>query len=248
MPFGWRWRPRWLWAWLHRHRASSQLLILIVGRWIIRTLRNWVGKLLEGQAAQAVFEKSGLSSSLEPSGRRPAALVATLAYAFLMLMLWLIIVQILEIDSIVGLLDRLIAVLPLIFVAVALVLVAAAVANFVTELIRPYAEQRQIGWLPTVARVVIILFGVLAALDLLDIRFAEDIVKIVTAAAGIAFAVAFGVGGIDTAKLWWRPDGRASEGHGRQTATVPGPNRRSESVRTRTRNPATRPYLTRRVV
>ena len=180
------------------------LLILIVGRWIIRTLRNWVGKLLEGQAAQAVFEKSGLSSSLEPSGRRPAALVATLAYAFLMLMLWLIIVQILEIDSIVGLLDRLIAVLPLIFVAVALVLVAAAGATFVTELIRPYAEQRQIGWLPTVARVVIILFGVLAALDLLDIRFAEDIVKIVTAAAGITIAVAFGVGGIDTAKLWWR--------------------------------------------
>ena len=41
-------------------------------------------------------------------------------------MLWLIIVQILEIDSIVGLLDRLIAVLPLIFVAVALVLVAAS--------------------------------------------------------------------------------------------------------------------------
>ena len=39
---------------------------------------------------------------LEPSGRRPAALVATLAYAFLMLMLWLIIFQILEIDSIVG--------------------------------------------------------------------------------------------------------------------------------------------------
>ena len=141
---------------------------------------------------------------LEPSGRRPAALVATLAYAFLMLMLWLIIFQIPEIDSIVGLLERLIAVLPLIFVAVALVLVATVVANFVTELIRPYAEQRQIGWLPTVARVVIILFGVLAALDLLDIRFAEDIVKIVTAAAGIAIAVAFGVGGIDTAKLWWR--------------------------------------------
>ena len=84
----------------------------------------------------------------------------------------------------------------------ALVLVAAAVANFVTELIRPYAEQRQIDWLPTVARVVIILFGVLAALELLDIRFAEDIVKIVTAAAGITIAVAFGVGGIDTAKLW----------------------------------------------
>ena len=74
---------------------------------------------------------------LEPSGRRPAALVATLAYAFLMLMLWLIIFQILEIDSIVGLLERLIAVLPLIFVAVALVARQAAPAR-IDRTSKPY--------------------------------------------------------------------------------------------------------------
>ena len=93
--------------------------------------------------------------------------------------------------------------LPLIFVAVALVLVAAAVANFVSDLVGPYAEERQIRWLPSAVRIVILLFGVLAALDLLEISFAEDIVKIVTAAAGITLAIAFGIGGIDTAKQWW---------------------------------------------
>ncbi len=179
------------------------LLVLVVGQWVVRTLRSWVEKLLETQAAQTVFDKAGVTTALEPSGRRPGALVAALAYAFLLLLLWLIVFRILEIDPIVDLLQRLLAVLPLIFVAVALVLVAAAVANFVTELIRPYAERRQIGWLPALLRTVIIVFGALAALDLLEIRFAEDIVKIVTAAAGIALAVAFGVGGIDTAKRWW---------------------------------------------
>lgn len=179
------------------------ILVLVVGRWIIRTLRNWVGKLLDSPAAKSVFDKAGLTTALEPSGRSAGALVTTLAYAFLMLLLWLIIFQILEIDPIVDLLQRLIAVLPLIFVAVALVLVAAAVGNFVSDMVRPYAQQRQIGWMPSVVRVVIILFGALAALDLLDIRFAEDIVKIVTAAVGIALAIAFGVGGIDTAKRWW---------------------------------------------
>lgn len=179
------------------------ILLLIVGRWIVRTLRNGVRRLLESQTAQTVFDKSGLAAALEPSKRRPAALVANIAYAFLMLLLWLIVFQILEVDPIVDLLRRLIAVLPLIFVAVALVLVAAAVANFVTELIRPFAEQRQISWLPPVVRVVIVVSGALAALDLLDIQFAEDIVKIITAAAGIAIAIAFGVGGIDTAKKWW---------------------------------------------
>lgn len=179
------------------------VLVLIVGRWIVRTLRTWIGKLLESQAASTLFDKAGIQSALAPSGKTAAGLVTTLAYAFLMLLLWLVIFQILEIDPIVDLLQRLIAVLPLIFVAVALVLVAAAVANFTMDLVRPYAQERQIGWLPPLVRVVILVIGVLAALDLLEITFAEDIVKIVTAAVGIALAIAFGVGGIDTAKQWW---------------------------------------------
>ncbi len=179
------------------------VLVLIVGRWIVRTLRTWIGKLLESQAASTLFDKAGIQAALAPSGKTAAGLVTTLVYAFLMLLLWLVIFQILEIGPIVDLLQRLIAVLPLIFVAVALVLVAAAVANFTKDLVTPYARERQIGWLPAVVRVVILLVGVLAALDLLEITFAEDIVKIVTAAAGIALAIAFGVGGIDTAKQWW---------------------------------------------
>ena len=179
------------------------IVVLIVGRWIVRTLRNWITKLLESQAVDALFDKAGLTAALEPSGTKPVALVATVAYAFLMLLLWLIIFRILEIDQIVDLLQRLIAVLPLIFVATALVLVAAAVGAFVADLVRPYAEQRQVAWLPVVVKVVVLLVGVLAALDLLEITFAEDIVKIVTAAVGVAIAIAFGVGGIDTAKQWW---------------------------------------------
>ena len=179
------------------------IVVLIVGRWIVRTLRNWITKLLESQAVDTLFDKAGLTAALEPSGTKPVALVATVAYAFLMLLLWLIIFRILEIDQIVDLLQRLIAVLPLIFVATALVLVAAAVGTFVADLVRPYAEQRQVAWLPVVVKVVVLLVGVLAALDLLEITFAEDIVKIVTAAVGVAIAIAFGVGGIDTAKQWW---------------------------------------------
>ncbi len=179
------------------------LVVLMIGRWIITKIRVWVEKLLQTQGVASVFERSGLTAALAPSGRSAASLVALVAYAFLMLLLWLIVFRILEIEPIVDLLQRLIAVLPLIFVAVALVLVAAAVGNFVADLVRPYAERRQVSWLPTVTRVVILIFGVLAALDLLEIRFAEDIVKIITAAAGIALAIAFGVGGIDTAKRWW---------------------------------------------
>ena len=185
-------------------RIIVAILVLLVGRWIIKTLRTWIEKLLDLPAVQTVFDKAGITSALAPSGKKASSLLAMIAYAFLALMLWLIVFRVLQIEPIEELLERLIAVIPLIIVAGVLVIIAAAVANFVAELIEPYAERRNVSWLTPVTRVLIILAGALAALDLLEIRFAEDIVKIVTAAAGIALAVAFGVGGIDTAKLWWR--------------------------------------------
>lgn len=184
-------------------KIAVALLVLIIGRWIIGIVKKWVLRLLETDAAKTVFEKSGVSAALAPSGRSAPALVGTILGAVLMVVLWLIVANILEIDPVVDLLERLIAVLPLIMVAVVLVIIAAAVGNFVADLARPYAEQRNVAWLPSAVRIVVLLFGVLAALDLLEIRFAEDLVKIATAGVGIAFAVAFGVGGIDTAKQWW---------------------------------------------
>ena len=184
-------------------RIIVALLVLMVGRWLLRTARGWVEKLLETPAAQTVFDKAGISSALAPSGNKASSLLATVAYAFLLLLLWLIVFRILQIQPLEDLLERLIAVLPLIVVAAILVIIAAAIGSFVADLVRPYAEQRSVAWLPGVTRVVVLVAGALAALDLLEIRFAEDIVKIIAAAAGIAFAVAFGVGGIDTAKQWW---------------------------------------------
>jgi ABC-type polysaccharide/polyol phosphate export permease len=184
-------------------RILVAVLILIVGRWILRTLRTAIERLLDTPAAKAVFEKAGITAALAPSQRKASSLVAGLGYAFLMLLLWLVIFRVLQIEPIESLLERLIAVLPLILVAVALVIIAAAVGSFVADLVRPYSVQKNVGWLPSVVRIVILVAGALAALDLLEIRFAEDIVKIAAAAIGIAFAVAFGIGGIDTAKRWW---------------------------------------------
>lgn len=184
-------------------KIAIAILVLIIGRWIIGMIKKWVVRLLETDAAKTVFEKAGITNALAPSGRNAASLIGTVLAAVLMVLLWLIIANILEIEPVVDLLERLLAVLPLIIVAVVLVIIAAAVGSFVADLVRPYAAERGVAWLPTAVRVLVLLFGVLAALDLLEITFAEDIVKIVAAAIGIAFAVAFGIGGIDTAKQWW---------------------------------------------
>lgn len=184
-------------------RILVAILVLLVGRWLIKMIRNWVEKLLDTQPVQTVFDKAGITSALAPSNTKASSLLAMLAYVFMALMLWLVVFRVLQIEPIESLLERLIAVIPLIIVALALVIIAAAAGNFVADLVRPYADQRNVSWLPGATRILIVLAGVLAALDLLEIRFAEDIVKIATAGVGIAFAVAFGVGGIDTAKQWW---------------------------------------------
>lgn len=184
-------------------KIAIAIVVLIIGRWIIGMIKKWVVRLLETDAAKTVFDKAGITNALAPSGRSAAGLIGTVLAAVLMVLLWLIIANILEIEPVVDLLERLLAVLPLILVAVVLVIIAAAVGSFVADLVRPYAQQRGVAWLPTAVRVLVLVVGVLAALDLLEITFAEDIVKIVAAAIGIAFAVAFGIGGIDTAKQWW---------------------------------------------
>jgi hypothetical protein len=187
------WIPRILWA----------LIVLIVGRWILRVLRTAIERLLDTAAVRAVFDRAGVTAALEPSDTKPAKLIGTVAYALLYLILWLIVIRILQIDSIEDLLQRLIAVIPLVIIAVALVIIAAAVGNYVADLVRPYSERQEVGWLPSLVRIVILIVGVLAALDLLEITFAENVILITTAALGVAFAVAFGIGGVDTARKWW---------------------------------------------
>ncbi len=179
------------------------LLVLIIGRWILKIVRNLLQRVLGADMLNGVWERSGVNRALEGSDQTAASITATVVYAYLMVGLVLVAVRILNLDSIEDLLERLLAWIPLLIVAAVTVIIAAAAANWTADLIRPFAVDRGVGWLALVAQVAIIIFGILFALELLNIGFAEDIVKLVVAAGGIALAIAFGVGGIDAAKEWW---------------------------------------------
>lgn len=127
-------------------KIAIALVVLIIGRWIIGMIKKWAVQLLETDAAKTVFEKAGISNALQPSGRTAPQLVGVILSAVLMVLLWLIVANILEIDPVVDLLERLLAVLPLILVAIVLVIIAAAVGSFVADLVRPYADHRGVAW------------------------------------------------------------------------------------------------------
>ncbi|HEU4318673.1 MAG TPA: hypothetical protein VFS66_01185 [Acidimicrobiia bacterium] len=201
----------------------AAILVLIVGRWLIGLIRTWTEKLLSAGFLEPVWKRSGVSAALANTDQTPASIVATIVYAYLMVGLFLIVTRILRITTIENLLERLLAWIPLIVLAAVIVIIAAAIANWTANLVRPFAEETGVGWLARLVQIGIILFGVLFALELLRIQFAEDIVKILFIAAGAAFAIAFGVGGIDTAKKWWAKHGEPSDLGTRAPSPPPPP-------------------------
>lgn len=185
-------------------KIVGALLILLVGLLIARIIRNIVRRLLDNDAVKGVLDRAGIGPALQRSGYSVANLGATVVYGFLVLVVLLLAATALEVQDIIDLLERLIAFLPVVFIAVVLVVIAAAIANFVADLIRPWAESRDMSWVVTATRLAIIIFAVLTALDLVGIgSVSEDVRRGVIAGVAVAFAVAFGVGGIDTAKKWW---------------------------------------------
>ena len=179
------------------------LVILIIGRWILKWVRRIVERALGAAALDGVWKRSGVTSALDGSGQTPASIVATIVYAYGLIVLALIVVRVLQLDTIEVLLLRLLAWVPMLILAAIIVIIAAAVADWTADLVRPFAAERGVPWLVWLIKAGIILFGLLFAFELLNVNFAEDVVKIVVAALGIALAIAFGVGGIDAAKQWW---------------------------------------------
>jgi hypothetical protein len=179
------------------------LLVLIIGRIILRWVRRIIVRILGGGWLDGVWDRSGISTALAPSGQTAASITGTIVYAYLMVGLWLVVARILRMDTIEGLLERLLGWVPLLLLGAVIVIVAAAAASWTADLVRPFALDKGVPWLTWVIKIGLILFGVLFALDILEVSFAEDVVKIVVFAAGVGLAIAFGVGGIDAAKQWW---------------------------------------------
>jgi hypothetical protein len=179
------------------------LFVLIVGRWILRWVRSIIERVVGAQSLTGVWDRSGITRALQSSDQTAASITGTIVYAYLMIGLWLVVARILRLASIEDLLERLLAWVPILVVAAAIVIIAAAVANWTADLVRPFAADKGVPWLTWLIQIAVIVFGLLFAFDLLEVNFAEDVVKIIVASATIALAIAFGVGGIDAAKQWW---------------------------------------------
>lgn len=191
-------------------RLIAALLILWVGNWLAKFLRKWIVKGLEKIGAGRLTAAAGLEPALQQAGTSGVALIGQVIYFLIFLIFVQIAAEVLGIDQITELLNTLIGYLPLVVVALIVLFVAAAIANWASRTVAPFAESRGVGWAATVLRVAILVIGVLAALDTLNFapsvtaKVENTLLQYLPLSVLVAGAIAFGVGGIDTAREWWR--------------------------------------------
>ncbi len=197
------------------------LVILLVGWIVAATIARGVTYLLLRSGFERMASRSGLARLEQEMGIRmnPAKLLGRIVYWFVFLVFVLTAVNALGLPAISALLYRIVAYIPNVFVAVLVLLVGMLVAAFVVALLHGALAQGRFGnpnIIANIARYAIIGFATLVALYQLQIAPAliETLFTVTIGAVALAFGLAFGLGGRDTAKRYLERSEGAISGAG----------------------------------
>lgn len=210
-------------------RLVVALLLVLVGHWIAKLIRRLLTAGLEKIGAGRLTEAAGIENTLRQAGTSGVALIGQVAYFLIFVIFVQIAAEVLQIDELTSMLNRLIAYLPLVAVALLVLFVAAAIANWAANVVRPFAESRNLGWVSTAVRVGVLVVGILAAFDTLNFapsvtsKVENTLLQYLPLAVLAAATIAFGVGGINTAREWWAKltPSNVESSFGRQETAAP---------------------------
>jgi hypothetical protein len=182
------------------------LLILLVGYIIAKVLASIADRLLERVGFDRWVERGSFGAALRRSSFDASDILAQLVFWAVFLIALQLAFGAFGPNPVSDLLHGLIAYLPRIFVAVVILVIASALAKVVTDLLKATLAAVSGGeWIARVAGAAILVFGIFAALNELEI--APAIVNglyyaILVAIVG-AFIVAVGGGGVRTMQRYW---------------------------------------------
>jgi Conserved TM helix len=196
-------------------KLAAALVILIVGYLVAKVVSRILDRVLERVGFDRVVERGGLRQALARSKYDPSDILAKIVYWTIMLFVLQLAFGVFGSNPISDLLRGLIAYLPNLFVAILIIVVAAAVAKAVTDLLSSLLGAMEGGQL--IARgagIAILAFAAFAALDQLQIapRIVTGLWYAILAAVVGSVIVAVGGGGIRTMQRYWeRTAGRAEQ-------------------------------------
>jgi flagellar biosynthesis protein FliQ len=195
-------------------RLALALVVLIAGWLVAKMVRFAIGRGLRAVNFHVVTERAGIDAFLRDGGIQLDAtdIVASLFYWVVILTALLIGFNLLGLEYITDLLQRVLLFVPKVLVALLILAFGAYFARFVGNAITAYFRNvhlQDADLLGNLARWAILAFVVLIALD--QVNVGGDIIRqtflIILAGVVLALALAFGLGGREWAaeflERWW---------------------------------------------
>jgi hypothetical protein len=182
------------------------LIIVIIGYFIAKIVSKILAKVLQRVGFDRLIERGGIQKALASSKYDAAEILARLVFYAIMLFVLSTGFGVFGSNPVSNYLHAVIAYLPLVFVAILIVIIAAAIAAGAKKLIRSsLGALSYASVLANAAAAVIIALGVVAALDQLHIAAAvvNAVLYAVLAAVTGVVIVAVGGGGIKTMSARW---------------------------------------------
>ena len=190
------------------------LVIVVIGYFVAKLLARMVDGVLERVGFDRWVERGSLKQALDRSKFDAPDVMAKLVFWAVFLVTLQLAFGVFGSNPVSDLLAGLIAYLPKVFAAVLILVISAAIAKVVTELLQATVGAVSGGeWIARGAGVAVLVVGVFAALNQLEI--APAIVNglfyaILAIIVGSAI-VAIGGGGIKTMQEYWQRASRSME-------------------------------------
>lgn len=173
------------------------LVILLIGWLIAKSVAKALEFLFKKIGFQKLLDKAGISRLLAPTGIDPLTLIVKLVYYFILLIALLLALGAFgPSNPVSGIVESIITWLPRLFVAIVIVIVVAAIANFVADIMRPALSRFRFGKVLTqIVTISIIAMGVIAALNQIGVAVTVTMPVLIAVLATIAGIAIVGVGG-----------------------------------------------------
>lgn len=177
-------------------KAIGFIVIMLVGWLIARAVRKLVIRLLQRVRFDSVVERGPIARAMSGSKYTPSMIVGLLAYWALLLFTLQLGFGLWGPNPVSDLISGIVAWLPKAAVAVIIVVVAAAIANAVRDLMSNAMSGLSYGRvLANVVYAFILALGIIAALNQIGVATAITTPLLVAALATVAGVIIVGVGG-----------------------------------------------------
>ena len=172
------------------------VIIIVVGWFIAKMIRKAVVLLLEKLGFDRLVERGMIGDALRRSDYDASGLVAAIVYYAILLIALQLAFGVFGPNPISDLLTSIVSWLPRAIVAIILIVVAAAIANVVRDIVGAALGGLAYGpVVATIAAVFILALGIIAALNQIGVATSVTQPVLVTVLATVGATIAIGVGG-----------------------------------------------------